>query len=128
MAFAIGAMLLGSAFMVMAGAFHVMTGAAAILDEEFYGAPPEYDLQIDATAWGWIHLVGGVIASVTGALLLSGARWARIAAITIALWSCIWSFYSIPYYPVWSLIIIAIDLGLIWALVRHGKELSEEGP
>jgi hypothetical protein len=40
--------------------------------------------------------------------------------------SIIWSFYSVPYYLIWSVIVIAIDVGLIWALMVHGKELSSE--
>jgi hypothetical protein len=122
---AIGMIVLGATLMMIAGIFHFIIGLTALLNEDFYPVRPGYDFEIDTMAWGWLHLVGGVVMMAVGTFLFTGQTWARLTAIGVAVLSLVWSFYSIPYYPIWSLMIIAIDLGLIWALVAHGRELSE---
>jgi len=37
--------------------------------------------------------------------------------VILAVFSAIASFMFLPYYPVWSIIVIAIDLFIIWALL-----------
>ena len=127
LAFAVVFFMTGSAMLVMLGSFHFIAGLAALLDDDFYTLRPDYALEIDVTIWGWIQVVGGAIAVVAGAVLVTGAAWARIAAIVLALCSFFWSFYSIPYYPIWSLLIMVLDVGLLWALLTQGKVLAE-GP
>jgi hypothetical protein len=122
---AIGLILLGVAMMFMIGSFHFMIGLAGLLEEDFYVVRPGYDLEMDQAVWSWLHLIGGIVVAVTGVFLLTGATWARALAILTALASAIWSFYSIPYYPLWSITVIALNIGLLWALLCHGKELKE---
>ncbi|HSO56100.1 MAG TPA: hypothetical protein VL330_25905, partial [Actinomycetes bacterium] len=81
--------------------------------------------QFDATTWGWIHLVLGVIMAAAGWGLLSGKTWARAVAITLAVLSAIANFLFIPYYPFWSLLIITLDVFVIWAVAAHGGDLRE---
>jgi hypothetical protein len=125
---AIAFYLFGSILILVAGSFHFMIGLGAVLNDEFYSVRPGYDPKLDTAAWGWVQIVIGVVMMVTAISLLSGAVWARITALVIAMLSAIWSFYSIPYYPIWSVLIIAFDAGIIWALVAHGdlfRELDE---
>jgi hypothetical protein len=56
--------------------------------------------------------------------LLSGRTWARMVAITLAVLSAIANFLFIPYYPFWSLLIIAVDVFVIWAIAAHGREVA----
>jgi hypothetical protein len=56
--------------------------------------------------------------------LLSGRTWARMVAITLAVLSAIVNFLFIPYYPFWSLLIIAMDVFVIWAIAAHGREVA----
>ena len=122
---ALGFYLFGAALMLMMGSFHLIVGISALFDDEFFSVRQAYDLKLDTTTWGWVQVAAGTIAIVAGTFLLTGATWARILAIAVAVASCIWSFYSIPYYPIWSLAIIALDLGVIWALLTHGDLLKE---
>jgi hypothetical protein len=63
-----------------------MTGIDdAIFENEFYVATRNYLFQFDATTWGWIHLVMGLVVAFAGWGLLSGLTWARAAAITLTL-------------------------------------------
>jgi hypothetical protein len=56
---------------------------------------------------------------------LSGRTWARIVGITVAALSATANFLFIPYYSFWSMVIIAVDIFVIWALAAHGREFRE---
>ena len=70
---------------------------------------------------GWIHLLGGILVLLGGAYVFAGATWARVVGITLAVLSAVANFF-IPYYPFWSLLIIALDVWVIWALTRPVDE------
>jgi hypothetical protein len=88
-------------------------------------ATRNYLFKFDATTWGWIHLVIGLIVAVAGFGLLSGRTWARAAAIILAVLSATANFLFIPYYPFWSLTIITLNIFVIWAVAAHGGDLRE---
>ena len=122
---AVGMIFFASVMMVMIGFFHAMYGLAAILQNDLIVAGPEYIWRLDVTTWGWIHLIAGILVLIAGWSLFSGATWARVVGITLALISAIANFASIPYYPFWSILIIVLDVLVIWALAVYGGELSE---
>ena len=35
------------------------------------------------------------------------------------------TFMWLPYYPVWSMLIIALDVFIIWALTVHGRDVAK---
>jgi hypothetical protein len=109
----------------MAGVFQAISGLVAIFQNEFYVATRNYLFQFDATTWGWIHLLVGLVVAFGGWGLLSGRTWARAAAIALAVLSAIANFLFIPYYPFWSLLIITLDIFVIWAVAAHGGELRD---
>jgi hypothetical protein len=123
---AVGFIGFASFMLILGGVFHATAGLVAILDDEFYVATREYIFQFDVSTWGWIHLIGGIIAVCAGLALLSGATWARLVAVVVALASAVVAFANIPYYPVWSVIIIAIDIAVLWAVLAHGRDLVAE--
>jgi hypothetical protein len=124
---AVGFILFAAIMMIMTGFFQVLAGLVAIFENEFYVATRNYLFQFDATTWGWIHLVVGVLVAFAGWGLLSGRTWARALAITLAVLSAIANFLFIPYYPFWSLLIITLDVIVIWAIAAHGGELRDSG-
>ena len=111
--------------MIMAGSFQALQGLIGIFENEFYVATRNYLFEFDATTWGWIHLIFGLVVAFAGWGLLSGRTWARVVAITVALLSALANFLFIPYYPFWSLLIITLDIFVIWAVAAHGGELRE---
>jgi hypothetical protein len=121
---ALGFILFAAIMMIMVGVFQALQGLVAIFENEFYVATRNYLFQFDATAWGWIHLLIGLLVAFAGWGLLSGRTWARVVAITLAVLSAIANFLFIPYYPFWSLLIIAVDVFVIWALVAHGRDVA----
>jgi hypothetical protein len=122
---AVGFIMFAAIMMIMSGVFQALQGLVAIFENEFYVATRNYTFQFDATTWGWIHLLIGLLVAFAGYGLLSGRTWARAAAIALAVLSAISNFLFIPYYPFWSLLIITLDIFVIWAIVAHGGNLRE---
>ena len=122
---AVGFILFAAIMMIMAGVFQAIVGLVAIFENEFYVATRNYLFQFDATTWGWIHLVVGLIVAFAGWGVLSGRTWARVVGITLAVLSAIANFLFIPYYPFWALTVITLDIFVIWALAAHGGELRD---
>jgi hypothetical protein len=122
---AVGFILFAAIMMIMAGVFQAIVGLVAIFENEFYVATRNYLFQFDATTWGWIHLVVGLIVAFAGWGVLSGRTWARVVGITVAVLSAIANFLFIPYYPFWALTVITLDIFVIWALAAHGGELRD---
>jgi hypothetical protein len=122
---AVGFILFAAIMMLMVGVFQALQGLIAIFENEFYVQTRNYLFEFDATTWGWIHLVIGLLVAFAGWGLLSGQTWARVVGITLAALSATANFLFIPYYPFWSLLIIAVDIFVIWALTAHGREYRE---
>ncbi|MGW1299027.1 DUF7144 family membrane protein [Streptomyces sp. NPDC002514] len=72
-----------------------------------------------AAGWGWILVVLGVLAAVTGVGVLRGAEWARAVGIALAVLNVIIQFLFLPYSPIWSIILIGIGVFVIWALAVY---------
>jgi hypothetical protein len=122
---AVGFTVFAAVMMIMVGAWQALAGLIAIFENEFYVPTRNYIFQFDATSWGWIHLIMGAIVAFAGWGLLSGQTWARIVGITLAALSATANFLFIPYYPFWSILIIAVDVLVIWALAAHGRQFRE---
>jgi hypothetical protein len=109
--------------MIMIGIFQAVDGIVGILDDDFYFAGQNYTYELSTTAWGWIHLILGIIVVLAGIGLFTGNMAARIVAVTLAVLSSIANFLWLPYYPVWSIIVIALNVTVIWAVTAHGGEM-----
>jgi hypothetical protein len=115
---AVGGIAFAGVMLILIGIFHAIAGLAAIIDDNFFVVGTNYTYNLDTTGWGWIHLILGIIVALAGFAILRGAVWGRIVGITLAVISAVANFFYIPYYPWWSLLIIAIDVFVIWALTR----------
>ena len=117
---AVGFISFAAIMMLLVGILQVLAGLVAIVENEIYVQTRNYLFKFDVTTWGWIHLILGVVVALAGWGLLSGRTWARVVGITLAVLSAIANFLWLPYYPFWSLLIIAVDVLVIWALAAHG--------
>jgi hypothetical protein len=119
-AYGIGAF--GGVILATVGLFQFLQGLSAALEDKVFFTTPDYVYSIDLTAWGWIHMIIGVIAVVIGISVLYGQTWALVAGVIIAVLSALANFAFLPYSPWWSILMIAIDILVIWALtslIRH---------
>jgi hypothetical protein len=121
---AVGFTVFAGVMMIMAGCFQALAGVVAIFENEFYAATRNYILKFDVTTWGWIHLLLGLLILFAGFAVLSGQTWGRTIGIILAALSALANFAFIPYYPIWSLVIIALDVFIIWALAAHGRDIA----
>jgi hypothetical protein len=121
---AAGAILFAGIMMIVVGIWEALEGLIAIFENDFYVATRRYLFQFDVTAWGWIHVILGLVLASAGYGLLTGRTWARVVAITLAALSAIANFLWLPYYPLWALLIISVDVFVIWAVAVHGREVS----
>jgi hypothetical protein len=108
--------------MVIAGIWHVLQGIAAIAHDHIYVSTPDYVYSFDLTGWGWIHLVLGVVVAAVGVAVLRGHSWAAAMGMILAGLSLLGTFLFIPWYPFWSLLIMALDAAVIYALARYQSE------
>jgi hypothetical protein len=109
-----------ASMLTLIGSFQVIAGLVAIFDDEFFVVARNYTFDLDTTAWGWIHLLLGILLVVTGFGLFSRQAWAGVTAILLAMLTAVENFFFIPYYPFWSIIVIALCVWVIWALTRPG--------
>jgi hypothetical protein len=110
---------------ILVGTFQAISGIVALFKDEvvFFGEKNIWLL--DLTSWGWVHLVGGLLLILVGYGILNGQTWARVMGVLLAGLSAVWNFAWLPVYPVWSIVVIVVDVIVIYALVVHGNELSE---
>ncbi|WP_405999510.1 hypothetical protein [Streptomyces sp. NBC_00829] len=117
-----GGVTFAAVLMLCTGVIGALQGIAAIAEDDVYGRVGDYVYKINLTGWGWIHLILGVLVAATGAGLFTAAAWARYTGIFLASISIILQFMFLPYAPVWSVVVIAIDVFIIWALASyHGN-------
>lgn len=116
MAAATGLTMFAAVMLFIAGLLDLFRGIMAIADDEVFLATPNYVFKFDLTSWGWIQLVLGAIAVLVSLGLFAKATWARFVGVGIAGLLLIENFLSIPYYPVWSIVLIGLYAFIIWAL------------
>jgi hypothetical protein len=115
-AWALGGAAFAGVMLATLGAFQALQGIAAIADDDLYVRGINYVYKFDLTAWGWIHLIIGLIAVVAGVGILAQQAWANAVGLVIAFLSALSSFAFLPYYPFWSIVILAFDIFVVWAL------------
>lgn len=116
---ATGLALFAGILMVIGGVFHALAGISALFNDNLYVATPQYIYSFDLTAWGWVHLILGVLVAFAGVAVVQGQTWGRVVGITLVGLSLIANFLYLPHYPLWSILIIALDVAVIWGLTTY---------
>lgn len=117
---ALGGVLFAASILMLVGVFQIIAGVVAIADDEFFVVTRNYTFDLDVTAWGWIHLILGVVLIGVSIGLFNQSTWAGVGGMAIAILSAIANFFFIPYYPIWALLVIGLDIWVIWSLTRPG--------
>ena len=120
-----GWVVFGGVMLMMMGAFQIIEGLVAIFDDGFYLVRSNgLVVNVNYNTWGWIHTVIGVIGVLAGVGLLAGNMVARVVAVGVAFLSALVNLAFISAYPVWSAIMITVDVIVIYAIIVHGRELK----
>jgi hypothetical protein len=121
----VGWVVLASVLLCLAGVFNFMTGLVAVFSDKVYVQGDVANVVLDVTGWGWFHIIWGLVLFGTGMCLYAGQTWARILAIVVVAVNMITQLLEMPAYPLWSLVIFAVDLLIIWAIIVHGDEIKD---
>ena len=122
----VGWIAFAGTMMIMLGGFHIIQGLVALFNDEYFLVGKSgLVVSLDYTAWGWIHLVAGVVVVVAGVCVFAGQVWARTVGVVVAVVSAVLNAGFLAAYPVWSLILIALDVVVIMALTAHGSDIKD---
>ncbi|AZP15224.1 hypothetical protein ACIGMX_32360 [Streptomyces aquilus] len=129
---ATGLAAFAAVMLFLVGLLDIFRGIMGIAEDDIFVTTRNYVFEFDLTGWGWVHLALGVVAVIVSIGLLQTATWARVSGVVIAGFVIIANFLSLPYYPVWSVVMIALSGFIIWALCVVQRDnlfdLSEERP
>ena len=111
--------------MIMLGLFQAVEGLVAVFDDGFYHVTSSgLVVDVDYSVWGWVHLLLGAVIAISGVGVLAGNTAARVVGVILAGLSALVNLAFIEAYPIWSIIVITIDVLVIYALTVHGRELA----
>lgn len=120
-----GWVVFGAMMMILLGSFQAIAGLVALFDEGYYlVVNDELLVSVNYDTWGWTHLVIGLVALAAGLGLMTGAMWARVAGVAVAMISAIVNLAFIAAFPLWALMMITLDVIIIYAITAHGGELK----
>ncbi|MER7130407.1 DUF7144 family membrane protein [Streptosporangium saharense] len=110
--------------MIVDGFFNAISGLYAIFNNDLYVQIRDKLLVLNLTGWGWVHLILGILLVVVGITLLMGQSWARVAAIVLVAINAITQMAWLAANPWWSIVVIAVDVVILYALIVHGRETA----
>jgi len=123
----VGWVIFAGIMMVMLGTLQAIEGLVALFKDTYFVVPRSgLVVSVDYTTWGWVHLLLGILVAAAGLGVMAGQTWARIVGILLALVSAVVNIAFLAANPVWSTILIAVDILVIYALTVHGKETKAE--
>jgi hypothetical protein len=118
-----GMVVFAGTLLLLVGGFNVIYGLVALFKDQVLAVTNAGLVAFDVTTWGWITLIIGIIQILVGFGLFGGRSWAIVAGVVLAVLNGFNQIAFLQAQPVWSTIIIAIDVLIIYALTAHGREL-----
>ncbi len=115
--------VLAGVLMILAGVYSFLAGLAMVTKQTFFTFHAGYAYHWTTVNWGWTQLGLGIVVFLAGVCVLLGMVWARMVGVVLATLSALSSFLVLPFYPVWSIAMIVVDVFLIWALVSRGRRV-----
>lgn len=110
--------------MWLVGAMSIIDGVAALRNDPLLLQNQDQALLIDVSQWGWAHVIIGAVVLLAGIGVLRGRLWARVIGVAVVTINAFAQFLYLPVMPVWSIVAIALDVGVILALTVHGREIA----
>lgn len=112
--------------LALVGIFHMIAGFVGLFQEDIYAVGPNAVWMFDYSQWGWIHILGGLLAFLAAGSLAAGHTYGRFIAVLVAMVSVVANMAFVPVYPVWSLMMATVGVLVIWAVTVHGGELRQD--
>jgi len=122
----VGWVFFAATLMLLVGFYQIIVGFVALFDDDFFTVPNRNVLiSVDYTTWGFVHMLLGVAAVVSGFGVMLGQTWARVVGVVMAVVSVLSNVAFLAAYPIWSVTIIVVDIIAIYALIVHGGEVED---
>ena len=123
----VGWVVFGAMIMVLLGVYHMIAGLVALTKESYFVAPNrDLIVTVSYDTWGWVHLIGGLVVLAAGLGLFTGATWARVVGVIVAMVSSILNLAFLAASPVWAVMMITMDVLIIYAITAHGGEIKND--
>ena len=121
----VGWIVFAAVIAITMGVYEAIMGLIAIFNDKYYLVGSSgLAISVDYTVWGWVHLLLGLAAVAGGLALMQRRSWGRVVVIGLAGLSALVNLGFLAAYPLWSTIVIAFDVIVIYALTVHWKELK----
>jgi hypothetical protein len=120
-----GWVLFASAMLTLLGGMQIIAGLVGIFNPDFYLVTSSGLMVFNQTAWGWIHVILGIVSLLAATGVLVGAAWARVYGIFVATVLMLGHVLFLTAYPLWSLIALVVNGLVIYALALHGGEIVD---
>jgi hypothetical protein len=114
-----------AALLLTSGVLTLLTGISAVVNNHLLVVGPDYVYKFNTSGWGWIHIILGILLAVVAFGLFWATTWARVSAIIISAIGIVVMFLWLPYYPVWSIVLIALDILVIWGIATWDTSRSD---
>jgi hypothetical protein len=115
-----------AALLLTSGVLTFVVGVMALVAKALVVAGPGYEYTFQVTGWGWLNIVTGTVLAVTAGALFLHVKSARPVAIVVTCLAIVGAFLWMPYYPVWSAVLIALDVIVVWGIATWNT--SRETP
>jgi hypothetical protein len=116
--------MFAAVLMLLSGGFTLLDGVSALLKDEVLVNHQGQVVVFDLTAWGWTHVIVGALVILAGIAVTRGHLWGRIIGVIMASLDALIQFAFLPVQPVWSVIVIAMNVAIILALTVHGRDIA----
>jgi hypothetical protein len=103
------------------GVFNVIDGLVALFRNDYYLVTSQDILVFNFAAWGWIWMILGLSQIAVGVGILTGRTWARAAGVAMAVLAAVGQLAFLRAFPVWSVLVIAMCVLLVYALTAHPR-------
>ena len=116
---------MAATLMILSGLLTFFIGITGVIKGVFFSTVSTYPFYFSVRGRGVTLLIIGVAAFIVGVALLVRMHWARHVATVVAVISAIANFMFLPFYPFWSIVVLAIDIFIIWDLTHEDRSRRE---
>jgi hypothetical protein len=99
----------------------IFIGITGIIRGTFFPAVTNYTYSFGPFGRGVVDLIIGAVVLAAGVCLLMGMMWARVVGVALAVINAVANFLFLPFAPLWSIVVIALSIFIIWALTTGGR-------
>jgi len=122
-----GQIIVVSVLLLVIGCFNLLDGIAAIASSHLLVGHAHHVVS-DLRTWGWVMTILGAMQLLVAAGVWAGNQLARWFAVAVVGLNVVGQIFVVPAYPVWSLLIIAVDIVALWALCTYGSRENLDAP